>query len=77
MSSNTEIRLKILSMVIPQATRVSIQEPEYIIDTCKKLENYVLESKNGEKSSDSPPKRKPGRPKRTSGNDANGQTSPA
>lgn len=74
----SEVRLRILEVLIPQATRVGIQEPEYLVNTCKTLEKYVLESKSGESKSDSPPKRKPGRPpKGSSENDANGKTGPA
>jgi hypothetical protein len=75
---NAEVRLRILGMVIPQASRVGIQEPEYIVKTCKTLENYVLESKSGESTSDSPTKKKPGRPRKgSSGNGLDGETGPA
>jgi hypothetical protein len=74
----SEVRLRILESIIPQATRVGIQEPEYIVKTCKVLENYVLESELGESKSDSPPKRKPGRPRKGSSEDgADGKTGPA
>lgn len=74
----SEVRLRILEALIPQATRVGIQEPEYIVNTCKVLENYVLESKLGENTSDSPPKRKPGRPRKgLSENEADGSNGPA
>jgi len=74
----SEVRLRILETVIPQATRVGIQEPEYLVNTCKTLEKYVLESKSGESTSDSPTKKKPGRPRKgTSGNGLDGETGPA
>lgn len=61
----TQIRLALLGMVLPQASRVSMTDPKLIIETCTTLEDYVLDSKKGEKLPDSPPKRAPGRPKRT------------
>jgi len=32
-----EIRLRLLEVLIPQATRVAIIEPEYILKTCRIL----------------------------------------
>ncbi len=59
---NVQIRLKILESVLPQATRHGLTDPDQVVKTCKELEKYVLDSKNGEKSPDSPAKRPPGRP---------------
>jgi len=57
-----EIRLRIVEAVIPQASRVAMQDPVSIINTCTTLESYVLDSKKGETLPDSPPRRKTGRP---------------
>jgi hypothetical protein len=72
----TQVRLSILSMVIPQASRVSITDPAHIIKTCTDLEKYVLDSEKGENLSDSPAKRAPGRPKRTTEHDAVSSSDP-
>lgn len=71
-----ELRLELLKLVVPQATRVSLSEPEYIVKACTHLEQYVLDFNEGEKLPDSPPKRTPSRPKRTTENDAIGSTDP-
>lgn len=74
-----EIRLRILEAVLPQATRVGLGEPDHIVKTCTQLEKYVLDSAQiGEKLSDSPPKRPPGRPsiKGTTSNESNGNPGP-
>jgi hypothetical protein len=69
-----EIRLRLLEVLIPQATRVAIIEPEYILKTCRILENYVIGSQQLEKGDEpeSPPdflrdqpKRRTGRPKKS------------
>lgn len=59
------IRLEILKSVIPQASKVGMTEPKYIVETCLHFEKYVLGSDNNGEVPDSPPKRKGGRPKRT------------
>ncbi len=61
----TQARLAILGMVLPQASRVSITDPKIVIETCAVLEKYVIDSEKGEILPDSPAKRAPGRPKRT------------
>lgn len=76
---NIEIRLQILKAVLPQASRVGLGEPEHIVDICTRLEKYVLDSATtGEKLSDSPPKRPPGRPplKGTTNHEVNGSNGP-
>ena len=62
---NTDLRIKILSIVVPQATRVGMTEPEHIVKTCSFLEKYVLDSDKVEEQSNSTPVKKMGRPKRT------------
>ena len=70
------LRLELLKVLIPQATRVGIIEPEHTIESCRKLERYVLDCDQDENLSDSSPKRKPGRPKRTTENDVPGFLDP-
>lgn len=41
---NEEIRLRIVEVVVPQATRVGMMNPQNIQDTCSHLENYVIGS---------------------------------
>jgi hypothetical protein len=75
-----EIRLRILEVVIPQATRVGLGEPDNIVTVCTHLEKYVLDfAQIGEKLSDSPTKRPPGRPsnKGTTNHEMNGNLGPA
>lgn len=64
-----EVRLRIVEAVLPQASRVAMQDPASIINTCSNLEHYVLDLKKGENLPDSPPKRKPGRPAKGTAND--------
>jgi len=40
-----EVRLRIVECVISQATRVGLFDPVGLIESCTKLENYVLDSK--------------------------------
>ena len=61
----SEIRLKIVEVVVPQATRVGVLEPEYIIKTCSQLEEYVLGIKEKGELSDSPVTRRKRKPKGT------------
>lgn len=72
----SDVRLALLAMVVPQASRVSITDPETLIKTCTTLEEYVLDSKKGEKLPDSPTKRAPGRPKRTTDTSAVSESDP-
>mgnify|MGYP001048052596 CR=1 FL=1 len=59
----TEVRLRIIEAVVPQATKVGITEPEYIVKTCSTLEEYVLGSVNNGELPDSPPVRRGRKPK--------------
>ena len=79
MADIQNVRLRILEAVLPQATRVGLGEPNHIVDICTRLEKYVLDSQaTGEKLSDSPPKRPPGRPtiKETTNHESNGNLVP-
>lgn len=40
-----EVRLRIVESVMGQATKVGLFDPVGLIDTCTKLERYVLDSK--------------------------------
>lgn len=64
-----EIRLRILEAVLPQATRVSLNDPPVVLKACTIFEEYVLDLKKGENLPDSPSKRKPGRPAKGTAND--------
>ena len=44
MLNRYEVRLRILNMLIPAASRHGISEPEQIIKSATALENYVVES---------------------------------
>lgn len=57
-----EVRLKLIEILVPHATKVGMTEPERIIKTCTELEKYVLDSKQREILPDSQPKRPVGRP---------------
>lgn len=50
-----DIRLKILEIVIPTATRVGINKPENIIEICSHFENYVIGFQKSEEKSASQP----------------------
>lgn len=63
-----EARLRIVEAVVPQASRVGIVEPEYIVKTCSFLEEYVLGSKKNDELPDSSPVRRGRKPKRTTSN---------
>lgn len=56
-----EIRIELLKILVPVASRVGITDPEHIIGTCKKLEEYVSSAQR-EDAPASPSARKPGRP---------------
>jgi len=58
-----ELRLRIAEVVIPQASRVGITEPSYIVKTCKEIEKYVIGRENSSELLDSQPKRKGRKPK--------------
>ena len=59
------LRLELLKLLIPQASKVGISEPTHIIKSCLQFEEYVLGSSMTGEVPDSPTKRKGGRPKRT------------
>lgn len=71
-----QARLAILGVVVPQASRVSITDPKVLIETCRTLEEYVLDSDKGENLPESPPKRVAGRPKRTTDTNAVSKSDP-
>lgn len=62
--NDVTIRLELLKVLIPQATKYGLTEPQMMIDTCTQLEKYVLDSKHGESQPDSPTARKMGRPRK-------------
>lgn len=59
------IRLEIIKVLLPVASRHGITEPEQIIKTATQLADFVLESaQQGAASPDVPDKRGPGRPRK-------------
>ena len=63
--SKDDIRLRLLEVLIPAATRYSITNPNEIIATCRILEDYVVHSANDDEGlSDSSGRNKPGRPRK-------------
>lgn len=65
MLNENEIRLRIVEAVIPQATRVGLVDPEAMLDTCSKIEKYVLDlDSKGEESLDSPTRRRGRKPRK-------------
>lgn len=75
-----DVRMRLIEVVVPQASRVGLGEPDNIVEICTRLEKYVLDSQStGERLSDSPPKRPPGRPslKGTTNHESNGTLGPA
>lgn len=61
---NIEVRLRIVEVILPTASRYGMDHPDQIVDTCRAFEKYVLESHADEVSPDSSIKRKPGRPRK-------------
>ena len=60
-----EVRLELLKVLLPIASRHSIIEPQKLVETARTLENYVLESEPpAEVTPDSAGKRGPGRPRK-------------
>lgn len=59
-----EVRMRIVEVMVPKASQVGIMNPQVIIDSCAKLENYVLQSHEGETQPDSPQPKKRGRPRK-------------
>jgi hypothetical protein len=62
--SDAAVRLELLKVLIPQASKYGLTEPKIMIETCTQLENYVLDSKHGESQPDSPTTRRMGRPRK-------------
>lgn len=50
-----EIRIKVLGIVLPTATRVGINKPENIIEICSHFEKYVIGFQKTEEQSASKP----------------------
>lgn len=50
-----DIRIKVLEIVVPTATRVGINKPENIIEICSHFEKYVIGSPESEEKSASQP----------------------
>jgi hypothetical protein len=71
-----EVRLRIVEVLVPQATRVGIEQPEYLIKACTQLEKYVLDLKEDESQPDSSPAKKTNRPARGTGNAPSGSSDP-
>ena len=61
---NNEIRLRIVEAVIPQASRVALNDSEIIIKTCTGLEKYVLKSETSGKKSNPQPKKVTTKPRK-------------
>lgn len=57
------VRIELLKLFIPNASRQGLTDPALVIETCSKLEEYVLGSKQAEDLPDSAP-RKGGRPRK-------------
>lgn len=59
------VRLEILKLLIPTASRVGITEPEKMIEISRTFEKYVLEcDQTGADMPDAPGRRQPGRPRK-------------
>lgn len=61
---NAEARLRIVEAVVPQATKVGLTQGEPVIETCKKLEEYVFSSDKGGEKPASPAARKKRQPRK-------------
>lgn len=61
-------RIELLKILLPQASRLGISEPERTIDICKKFENYVF-SDDGEEVPASSTRQKAGRPAKGTDNE--------
>lgn len=61
-----EIRLRIVEVVLPTASRNGLSDPDRLVDICSRLEKYVvsLESKSQGELSDPEPKRRNSRPRK-------------
>jgi hypothetical protein len=44
LEADVTVRLEILKVLIPSASRVGIQEPDNLIEISRKLEKYVIDS---------------------------------
>lgn len=69
-------RIDILKILLPQASRIGISEPERTIEICKKFENYVF-SEEGEEVPASPTRQKTGRPAKGTDNEVPAFLDPA
>lgn len=63
----SEVRLRIVECVIGQSTKVGLFDPVGLINTCTKLENYVLDSKPVEDIPTPTSRKTLHRPERTTG----------
>jgi hypothetical protein len=54
MPNNEEVRLRLIEAIMPQATRVGVQDADVIINSCIKLEKYVLNLQESETVIDKP-----------------------
>lgn len=59
-----EVRLRIVELAIPQATKISMERSEILLKTCEDLEKYVLKSKPSKGKSASTPKKAPAKPRK-------------
>lgn len=67
LDESAKIRLELVKVVVPQATRVGLLKTE-VVDICSQLENYVIGSyKQGVEKPATPEKRGPGRPPKNQG----------
>lgn len=63
--SPADVRIKLLELLIPTASRMGMTDPTQIIESCRKLESYVIESQpQVEGTPDSTAKRQSGRPRK-------------
>lgn len=59
------VRLEIIKVLLPAASRHGITDPDQIIKTATQLADFVLEfTQQGAASPDAPDKRGPGRPRK-------------
>lgn len=57
------VRLELLKIIVPITSRLGINEPERIVETCRKLEEYVSSAQREDVPA-SHDARKPGRPRK-------------
>ena len=61
---NSEIRLRIVEAVLPQASAVGLSDAQIIIKTCTGLEKYVLKSETSGKKSNPQPRKVTAKPRK-------------